>query len=152
MCGARHMMHAHGTFGQRRNVWRILFIVFGIFCLLQFNLTPRSMPHFIHFVCFLLALSPLESLLIRFSSGFKIKTTLRHLRSDSVIHTTCINCFNEQKTLSFAKHPSLSLFLSNSMETFWSLSQRMRTWAVPKHANRQQNVWKMEKPKLVPHK
>lgn len=115
------MMHAYGTFGQRRNVWRILFIVFGIFCLLQFNLTPRSMPHFIHFVCFLLALSPLESLLIRFSSGFKIKTTLRHLRSDSVIHTTCINCFNEQKTLSFAKHPSLSLslqFNGNFLESF----------------------------------
>lgn len=93
-----------GTFGQRRNVRRILFIVFGIFCRLQFNLTARSMPHFIHFVRFLLAISPLESLLTRFSSGFKIKTTLRHLRSDSVIHTTCINCFNEQKTLSFAKH------------------------------------------------
>lgn len=123
-CAARVLNKTH--MGHRRNVRRILLIV-SLFFLSYFRRrrklesTINGRISFISNVFFFLfsTLSPLQSLdelkhlcvSVWIWLGFKIKTTLRHLRSDSVIHRTCINFFNEQKTLLFAKDRTLWLTL-----------------------------------------
>lgn len=118
----RRIWDIGGMCGESCSLFLCFFYLIFVVVVCTLNSKARSMAAFHSFRMsyFLFStLSPLQSLdelkhlcvSVWIWLGFKIKTTLRHLRSDSVIHRTCINCFNEQKTLLFAKDRTLWLTL-----------------------------------------